>query len=244
MELSDPEFQFAVADAIAADVGTSSAAFWFHLGDVVYYSGRNSTTLNSSTIPYRDYNAPHLCDSRQSRWSVVQRGDGRNVVGVFVEFLRHGAEPQPGQPGRGADDDGPAGRVLHAECAAGEVYRALLEHGGRQHGGHDFGAQGWECAADVFAAATGGGQAARAAGKWRALVIATHHPPFTGSPEHVPSPTMLQPIDQACTAAGILPDLWLSGHAHVYERYTRTVNGKNRFRSWWLGLAVTTICRD
>jgi hypothetical protein len=37
---------------------------------------------------------------------------------------------------------------------------------------------------------------------------------------------MLQQIDQACTAAGIQPDLHLSGHAHLYERYTRTVNGK------------------
>jgi hypothetical protein len=37
---------------------------------------------------------------------------------------------------------------------------------------------------------------------------------------------MLQQIDQACAAAGIWPDLHLSGHAHLYERYTRTVNGK------------------
>jgi hypothetical protein len=63
-------------------------------------------------------------------------------------------------------------------------------------------------------------------GQWRALVIATHHPPFTGSPFHVPSPTMLNEIDQACEAASIFPDLHLSGHAHLYERYTRTVNGK------------------
>jgi hypothetical protein len=37
---------------------------------------------------------------------------------------------------------------------------------------------------------------------------------------------MLKQIDQACTAAGIQPDLHLSGHAHLYERYTRTVAGK------------------
>jgi hypothetical protein len=32
---------------------------------------------------------------------------------------------------------------------------------------------------------------------------------------------MLTDIDNACTQAGILPDLVLSGHAHIYERYTR-----------------------
>lgn len=37
---------------------------------------------------------------------------------------------------------------------------------------------------------------------------------------------MLKQIDQACAAAGIEPDLYLSGHAHLYERYTRTVGGK------------------
>ena len=37
---------------------------------------------------------------------------------------------------------------------------------------------------------------------------------------------MLKQIDQACTATGIQPDLYLSGHAHLYERYTRTVSGK------------------
>jgi len=37
---------------------------------------------------------------------------------------------------------------------------------------------------------------------------------------------MLAMIDQACTAAGIWPDLHLSGHSHLYERYTRTIGGK------------------
>ena len=37
---------------------------------------------------------------------------------------------------------------------------------------------------------------------------------------------MLKQIDQACTAAGIQPDMHLSGHAHLYERYTRTLGKK------------------
>jgi len=69
-------------------------------------------------------------------------------------------------------------------------------------------------------------KAERVGGQGRALIVATHHPPFTGSPFHVPSPDMLTQIDQACTAAGIWPDLHLSGHSHVYERYTRTIGGK------------------
>jgi hypothetical protein len=37
---------------------------------------------------------------------------------------------------------------------------------------------------------------------------------------------MLTQIDQVCAAAGIQPDLHLSGHSHLYERYTRTLGGK------------------
>jgi hypothetical protein len=58
-----------------------------------------------------------------------------------------------------------------------------------------------------------------------AVVIAVHHPPFTGGSEHGGSPLMLADIDAACTAAGVWPHAVFSGHAHNYQRYTRTVNG-------------------
>jgi hypothetical protein len=60
------------------------------------------------------------------------------------------------------------------------------------------------------------------------LIIAVHHPPFTISSEHFPSPQMLAEIDSACQPAGIWPDLMLSGHAHLYERYTRVLKADGR----------------
>ena len=35
---------------------------------------------------------------------------------------------------------------------------------------------------------------------------------------------MLEQIDKACQDAGVWPDMFLSGHAHNYQRYMRTVN--------------------
>jgi hypothetical protein len=61
-----------------------------------------------------------------------------------------------------------------------------------------------------------------------ALIITVHHPPFTISKSHFPSPGMLAQIDQACTAANMWPDIVLSGHAHLYERYTRTMKADGR----------------
>src|SRR6202453_4657775 len=52
-----PQFQFAVADAMADDLG-SGVAFWYHLGDVVYYFGQDQYYFEQFYDPYRNYNAP------------------------------------------------------------------------------------------------------------------------------------------------------------------------------------------
>ena len=39
---------------------------------------------------------------------------------------------------------------------------------------------------------------------------------------------MLAQIDAACVAAQIWPDIVLSGHAHLYERYTRVMKADGR----------------
>jgi hypothetical protein len=57
-----------------------------------------------------------------------------------------------------------------------------------------------------------------------AVIIAVHHPPFTGGSTHGGSPLMLQDIDNACQAAGVWPHAVFSGHAHNYQRFTRTVS--------------------
>jgi 3',5'-cyclic AMP phosphodiesterase CpdA len=59
----------------------------------------------------------------------------------------------------------------------------------------------------------------------KSLVIATHHPPYSQS-GHSGSTEMNKTIDDACTSAGVIPDLFLSGHAHNYQRYTRRLGGK------------------
>jgi hypothetical protein len=69
--------------------------------------------------------------------------------------------------------------------------------------------------------------AQRKAGKRKPLILATHHPPYT-SGGHSPSTVMLADIDDACKQAGVMPDMFLSGHAHSYQRYTRAVTSNGR----------------
>jgi len=61
----------------------------------------------------------------------------------------------------------------------------------------------------------------------RAIVLAVHHPPVSFDDTHGSSPTMANEIDAACNDAGVWPDIVLSGHAHLYQRFSRSVAGKS-----------------
>ena len=59
----------------------------------------------------------------------------------------------------------------------------------------------------------------------KALIIATHHPPYSSS-GHSSSDEMSDSIDAICDRAGIVPQAFLSAHAHSYQRFTRRRNGR------------------
>jgi hypothetical protein len=61
------------------------------------------------------------------------------------------------------------------------------------------------------------------AGTRRALLLAVHHPPFSGGGGHTGSSQMRADLDEAFAQAQIMPDAVLSGHAHNYQRFTRTL---------------------
>jgi hypothetical protein len=65
----------------------------------------------------------------------------------------------------------------------------------------------------------------RDAGK-RAVLLAVHHPPLSADARHGGSSGELADIDACCKAAGLWPDAVLSGHAHLYQRFTRVIQGK------------------
>lgn len=61
----------------------------------------------------------------------------------------------------------------------------------------------------------------------RAVVLAVHHPPLSIDAKHGGSQGVQTDIDACCAAAGLYPDMVLSGHAHLYQRFThRTVTGQ------------------
>ncbi len=55
-----------------------------------------------------------------------------------------------------------------------------------------------------------------------AVLVAVHHPPFTAGTVHGGSPRMLEDLDSAFKSSNFSPHAVLAGHAHNFQRFTRT----------------------
>ena len=224
------DMQEFVADAMAADVDinkpATSPAFFFHLGDVIYYDNTDRGYHEQFYVPYKRYPGkiiaiPGNHDGERFKFDGKPTGQKDTLEAFTKNFL----QPKPGIP-----------------SAAGTIFREMVSQPGVF----------WRLDApfvDIVALysniAEGPGfisgpkignlqtkwllqelkaiKAARAANR-KALVIAVHHPPFSHG-SHASSTQMLADIDAACAAARIQPDLVLAAHSHDYQRYTRFVPG-------------------
>lgn len=227
------EPQLAVADAMGADlVGKTYAdglpAFFYHLGDVVYYFGQTEYYPEQFYDPYRNYDGPILAIAGNHDGVMYAKEPIDYSLQPFVENFCTAAPvvAVPGfarttmtQPGVYFVLTAPFVRIIGLYSNTGESVGVLSDTSTIGDAQITFLNQ-------QLAAALAARQAANSSPA--ALIIAVHHPPFTGSSQHFPSAAMLAQIDTCCTSAGIWPDLVLSGHAHLYERYTRAMAADGR----------------
>ncbi len=59
-----------------------------------------------------------------------------------------------------------------------------------------------------------------------ALIVAIHHPPYSGDTEHSGSSVAEQVLFESFAATGRYPHLILSGHVHNYQRFTVKQSGQ------------------
>ena len=227
-----PADQSLVADKMISDFTESNTAdvpsFFFHLGDVVYYFGESTYYYDQFYEPYRDYPAPMLAVAGNHD-GVIYPGDPATTLQAFLaNFVTSAPTQSPDsgglfrttmiQPGVYFTFESPFVRILG-------LYSNVLEDPGvisAQTGTATPNTVLDSRQIDFLTAALTRIKTEAFAG---AVVICVHHPPFTGGSTHGGSPLMLADIDAACTAAGVYPHAVFSGHAHNYQRFTRTTNG-------------------
>jgi len=224
-----PTTQSLVADKMVSDFTEADAAdvpsFFFHLGDVVYYFGEATYYYDQFFEPYRAYPAPIFAIAGNHD-GVVYSGDPETTLEAFLRnFCAASAAPSPDaggllrttmiQPGVYFTLEAPFVRILG-------LYSNVLEDPGVISDENGSNTVLDQRQVTFLATALGRAKSENFTG---AVIIAVHHPPFTGGSTHGGSPLMLDDIDSACETAGFYPHAVFSGHAHNYQRFTRLING-------------------
>ncbi|HTB81445.1 MAG TPA: metallophosphoesterase [Opitutaceae bacterium] len=221
--------QARVADAMAADIAAGGAdvpAFFFHLGDIVYNFGESQYYYDQFYEPYRAYDRPIFAIPGNHDGMVFGPDSSAPQVPSLQPFLTNfcaaapGASPDAGglvrsmmtQPGVYFTLDAPFVSIIG-------LYSNVLDGPGvisSQKGNFPIS----DVQLDFLKSELQRLQPQRQAGR-RAVIIAVHHPPLSVDSQHGGSGGVESDISQVCQAAGIWPDMVLSGHAHLYQRFTR-----------------------
>ncbi len=223
-----PGSESLVADAAQADLASSPAnaipAFFFHLGDWVYSFGEAKYYYDQFYSPWRTYQGPML-GVAGNHDGVVYRGDPAPTLDAWLRNLCSATPivtPEAGelirtamiQPGVFYTLEAPFVRILVVYSNVLEDPGVISTEGGARPALNDsqitfLEAAFTRCRTEKFAGA---------------VIVAVHHPPYTGGSTHGGSPRMLQDLDTASKNAGFWPHAVFSGHAHNYQRFTRTLN--------------------
>jgi hypothetical protein len=223
-----------VADAMALDVrngGDHAPAFLFHLGDIVYHFGEGQYYYDQFYEPFRNYDRPIFAIPGNHDGAVFGDSPDLPKIKTLTAFKRNfcarapGSSPDAGglvrstmtQPGVYFTLDAPFVSIVG-------LYTNVLEGPGviSSQGGHyPIGDEQL-----VFLTAELKRLKAARTGGERAVVIACHHPPASVDSKSGGTTGLAYDIDHACREAGLWPDAVLSGHAHLYQRFTRKVDGR------------------
>lgn len=205
----------AVGDLISQFAGTSPSAFLFHVGDVVYYYGEKQYYYGQFADIFKDYPAPIFAipgnhdglvyndtmvslDAFQQAFCAATPGRWDGFGGILRSTMT--------QPGVFFTLDAPLVSIvgLYSNCgeSTGWVDQQQLTFLHSE-------------LTRLKAAKTADG---------RAVLLAIHHIPrwFPGMSD----PTSAA-LDAVCNDVGFWPDAVIVGHAHLYQRIVRQVNGRS-----------------
>jgi len=230
--------EISVADQVTNDCRTSNtanrAAFFYHLGDIVYNFGESKYYYDQFYDPFRNYPGPIFAIPGNHDSFIIPGTPKKDVpLKIFANNFcsrQPSITPEAGslhrtsmtQPGVYFALDAPFVRIIGLFSNALEDPGVISSEKGKWANVPD-------TQLDYLRAQLARIKKESYSG---AVILAMHHPPFSYAPppksggtggNHSGSPNMLRQIDAICKAAGIYPHAVLSGHAHNYQRFTRTI---------------------
>jgi hypothetical protein len=221
--VKQPAAQQLVAAAMEADATDNTAdgqaAFFYHLGDVVYYNGETSEYYPQFYLPYEHYPLPIM--------SIAGNHDG--------DPLTTPDTPQPFEPSLSAwkrnfcSDTGgltnEAGDTPRHAMKQPNPFWTLETPKANFIGLYTNVPEGGAVKDDQKAWLVSELKHA-ARDRAKALFVCLHHPIFSADTYHSGSPAMKDLLDAAVQESGAYPDIVFGAQVHNYQRFTRNIDGQ------------------
>ena len=191
-------------------------AFFYHLGDVVYYDGEIRNYYWEFYEPYLHYPAPIFAIPGNHDGDVDPADQFHTPADSLKGFVRNFCSqaaihlPEASDAPRDAMTQPNVYWTLNTPLATIIGLYTNVPEGGR-------------VGPDQIAWFR---QELAAAPKDRALIVALHHPIYSAYGPHPGSQYLKSLVGQATKAANRTPHLILTGHVHDYQRFTGNINGK------------------
>jgi hypothetical protein len=190
-------------------------AFFYHLGDVVYFFGAAEEYFPQLYEPYEQYPAPIFAIPGNHDGDLSRRmeADGIPSLAAFVDNF---CQRIPHHTRDALD-------AMRSAMTEPNVYWTLDTPVATLIGLYTNVPEGGRLDDDQIAWLE---QELAHAPKERALLVAMHHPIYSGDDHHGGSAYMGTILDEAMTRSNRTPDAVFAGHVHNYQRFTRQVNDR------------------
>jgi hypothetical protein len=198
---------------LAAGGSASVPAFFYHLGDVVYFNGEASEYYSQFYHTYELYDAPIIAIPGNHDGFALDPASEPSLDAFMRNFCSKTADITP----ENLDTDRHAMTQPNCYFTLEAPFLTLI-------GLYSNVPEGGEIHKDQIDWFVG---ELKAAPVDKALVVAVHHPVFSFDVFHSGSEKMRDVLDGGFAAAGRQADAVFTGHVHNYQRFTRHVGGRD-----------------
>jgi len=215
--INGTDAQDAVAEAMDAQFTSAAAnavpAFFYHLGDVIYYNGQSSLYESQFYEPYKFYPAVVFAiPGNHDGDTHVRSGDLPDTEPSLYGFFQNFCAPQRTPISTYRDTMTQPYVYWTLEAPFVTIIGLYGNIDGYLDGPGTVTQQQWLTSQ------------LKNANPSTCTIVAVHQPPYSLDRSHGGYPTIGDVIDQAANAAGVWPHAVFSGHVHDYQRFTRTVS--------------------
>ncbi|MFO0943018.1 MAG: metallophosphoesterase [Pirellulales bacterium] len=212
--IQDPTPQLIVARKLVNQLYVNESdrpAFFYIAGDVVYFNGQTSGYFPQFYQAYEHYNAPIFAVPGNHDGDPGHTGE-TSLSAFFRNFCSHSPvlTHEAGEVERDAMTQPNCYFTLNAPFVTIVGLYSNVPEGGQIH----------QDQIDWLV------NELREAPRNKALLVVVHHPAFSFDDHHSGSTHIRDVLDDAFERSGRIADAVITGHVHNYQRFTRTINGR------------------